>query len=65
LSSATSTCNGFVAVRSFTLEVTDNRPNPPNRDAYHMTLFDVNGASVYDWADLTSLRKGDLTVTVS
>jgi serine protease AprX len=62
--SGSMTCNGFSAVRSFTLEVTDNGPNPPNQDAYHMTLFDVNGAAVYDWADLTSLRKGDLTVTV-
>jgi hypothetical protein len=58
------TCSGFAAVRSFTLEVTDNGPNPPNRDTYHMTLFDVNGGVVYDWSDLTSLNKGDLTVTV-
>jgi serine protease AprX len=62
--SGTMTCSGFAAVRSFTLEVTDNGPNPPNRDAYHMTLFDVNGGVVYDWSDLTSLNKGDLTVTV-
>jgi subtilisin family serine protease len=63
--SGTMTCNGFAAVRSFTLEVTDNGANPPNQDAYHMTLLDVNGTVVYDWADLTSLNRGDLTLSVA
>lgn len=59
------TCSGFGVVRSFTLEVTDNGPNPPNQDAYQMTLFNANGAVVYDWSDRTSLNRGDLRVTVS
>jgi serine protease AprX len=63
--SGTMTCQGFAAVRSFTLQVTDNGANPPNQDSYHATLYDVNGNVVYDWSDLTTLNKGDLAVTAT
>jgi serine protease AprX len=61
--SGTMICRGFAAVRSFTIEVTDNGANPPNRDSYHVTLYDVDGDAVYDWSDQTTLNKGDLAVT--
>jgi hypothetical protein len=58
----TISCQRLVQARSFAIEITDNGLNPPNQDGYHVTLFDASGNAVYDWADLTTLRRGDLLV---
>lgn len=51
---------------AFRLEVVDNGgQNPPNQDAYQMTLFDAAGNVVYEYGDLTTPRRGNLRVDVS
>jgi hypothetical protein len=59
-------CSGGLSTGtySFALTVTNNGPNPPNQDAYHMTLRDATGASVYEWGDLTTVGRGELTVAI-
>jgi extracellular elastinolytic metalloproteinase len=56
-------CDGFSRARTFTLVITDNGTNPPNRDGYDMTLYNRSGGVVYGWTDLTTAGLGDLIVS--
>jgi hypothetical protein len=58
-------CWGISSERSFVLEITDNGPNPPTLDAYHMTLLTGGGRVLYDWSDMTTPRRGDLVIELT
>lgn len=63
----TMTCDGGLsdtAPYTYTLSVTDNGPNPPNSDAYHITISDGRGNVVYDWGDQTTVGLGELAVSI-
>jgi hypothetical protein len=57
-------CRRLARAATFSLIVSDQGPNPPNADAYHMTLLDRDGLVLYDWSDSTTVGLGDLTVSV-
>jgi hypothetical protein len=51
-------------VQFFAITVTDNGPNPPNQDSYHVTLYDEARNALYDLAGDTTVGLGDLVVGV-
>lgn len=56
----TVTCDTLAGVATFVLVVTEGGAS----DRYDMTLFDSNGARLYEWDDQTTAGLGDLSVVV-
>lgn len=62
LTEGTVECTTLNQAETFSLILTDHGRNPPNQDAYRLTVYDSSGAVIYDWEDLTTVDLGDLLI---